>query len=86
MKIAEGSKSWILLALIIEVIFISATLIINWPLPGVIFLFLTVLATLKLMLLIIFFRDPDRKIGEGIVAPADGKIREISKLSPETSG
>jgi phosphatidylserine decarboxylase len=30
-----------------------------------------------LVFFIIFFRDPERTIGDGIVAPADGKIRDI---------
>jgi phosphatidylserine decarboxylase len=33
-----------------------------------------------------FFRDPDRKIGNGIVACADGKIREISELNEKDIG
>jgi phosphatidylserine decarboxylase len=28
---------------------------------------------------LLFFRDPEREIGNGIVAPADGKIREIKQ-------
>lgn len=32
---------------------------------------------------IIFFRDPEREIGEGIVAPADGRIRDIKKDNDE---
>lgn len=31
-------------------------------------------------LLLIFFRDPDRRIGSGVVAVADGKIRGITPL------
>jgi phosphatidylserine decarboxylase len=31
-------------------------------------------------LLIVFFRDPERTIGHGVVAVADGKIREIQRL------
>ena len=33
-----------------------------------------------------FFRDPDRDIGKGVVASADEKIREISKLKDKEVG
>jgi len=42
-----------------------------WFLAGVILFFCTTIFFL------IFFRDPERKIADGIVAPADGKIRDI---------
>jgi phosphatidylserine decarboxylase len=32
-------------------------------------------------LFVIFFRDPERRIGDGIVAPADGKIIDLGALS-----
>ena len=32
-----------------------------------------------LIFFLIFFRDPERKIGDGIIAPADGKIRDIKQ-------
>jgi phosphatidylserine decarboxylase len=31
-----------------------------------------------LLFFVVFFRDPERPIGEGIVAPADGRIREVA--------
>jgi len=37
-------------------------------------------------LLIVFFRDPDRTIGHGVVAVADGKIREIIHLNDPEIG
>jgi len=35
---------------------------------------------------LLFFRDPERNIGKGIVASADGKIREISSIEDEDIG
>jgi phosphatidylserine decarboxylase len=35
---------------------------------------------------IVFFRDPDRNIGNDIVAVADGKIREISNVKDKDIG
>ena len=32
-----------------------------------------------LVFFLIFFRDPERNIGEGIIAPADGQIRDIKQ-------
>ncbi len=47
---------------------------------GGIFLFLLI------VLLFIFFRDPERKIGAGVVAVADGVIREISEINDADVG
>jgi len=35
---------------------------------------------------LVFFRDPERNIGEGIVAVADGTIREISSITDDDMG
>ena len=32
-----------------------------------------------LVFFLVFFRDPERTIGEGIIAPADGRIRDIKQ-------
>jgi len=86
MKIAQGSKPWILSAFIAGLIFMILTLISNWPIPGIIFLFLTTVVFLKTGILFLFFRDPDREIGKGIVACADGRIREISNFKDDEVG
>jgi phosphatidylserine decarboxylase len=36
--------------------------------------------------MIIFFRDPEREIGKGIVACADGRIREIKNIKDDYIG
>jgi phosphatidylserine decarboxylase len=51
-----------------------------------IFLFFAVLLLLKTVIFLIFFRDPDRVIGKGIVASADGKIREITDVKDDDIG
>lgn len=64
--IAKGSLSWILITLIIAIISI--------------FLFFIAIALVFFLITIfflIFFRDPERSIGYGVVAPADGKITYI---------
>lgn len=86
MKIAQGSTPWILSAFIAGLIFMSLTLISNWPIPGIIFLFLTTVVFLKTGVLFLFFRDPKRDTGKGIVACADGRIREISNFKDDEVG
>ena len=86
MKVAKGSTPWILSACIAGIIFLILTLISNWPIPQVIFLFFTVVIFLKTGILFLFFRDPKRDIGKGIVACADGRIREISNFKDNDVG
>ena len=86
MKIARGSKPWILASLIAGLFFLILTFLYSWSIPSYIFLFFTIVIFLKTMILIIFFRDPDRDIGKDIVACADGRIREISSLMDNDVG
>jgi phosphatidylserine decarboxylase len=86
MKVAKGSTPWILSACIAGIIFLILTLISNWPIPQVIFLFFTVVIFLKTGILFLFFRDPKRDIGKGIVACADGRIREKSNFKDNDVG
>lgn len=44
---------------------------------------LSLLFLLFTLFLLIFFRDPERKIGEGIVSPADGKVIEVKQEGEE---
>lgn len=85
MKIAQGSLSWILTPFLIGCFFVILSLILK-ELLGILFLFISVILFLMTILFLIFFRDPGRDIGNGIVAPADGKIREISQLKDNDIG
>ena len=85
MKFAQGARSWILTPFFIGVFFVSLSLIFK-ELLGSIFLFISFILFLMTILFLVFFRDPERNIGNGIVAPADGKIREISKIKDEDIG
>jgi phosphatidylserine decarboxylase len=78
-RIAKGGLSWILASFAFTVIFISASFFST----GFLLIFLGVVAVFFLLiscLLIVFFRDPERTIGHGVVAVADGKIRETLQL------
>ncbi len=91
MKIARGSKPWISATFLTCIFFLILTLATTWSITdfnilGVIFLFLTIVTFLKTIVLIIFFRDPDRDIGRGVVACADGRIRGINNLNDDDVG
>ncbi len=78
MKIAKGGLYWIIPSFLVTLFFIVLTIYINEPIKYVI-LFIFMLSLLISFVLLIFFRDPQRKIGKGIVAVADGIVREITK-------
>ncbi len=78
MKIAKGGVYWIIPSFLITLFFIVLIIYINEPIKYVI-LFIFMLSLLISFVLLIFFRDPQRKIGKGIVAVADGVVREITK-------
>jgi phosphatidylserine decarboxylase len=80
MKIAQGSISWILASFIATVIFLIFTVLTFQSDLQFIFLFFTVIVFFITIGLLIFFRDPERDIAKGIVAIADGRIREISNF------
>jgi phosphatidylserine decarboxylase len=86
MRIAQGSKIWIFASFIAGLIFLILTIATTWSTPSSIFLFFTVVVFLKTFVLLLFFRDPDRVIGKGIVACADGRIREIADINDDKIG
>lgn len=77
--IARGGTSWILASFAFTFVFLGFSLFTTGAFL-VFFLILCVCFFLISVLLIVFFRDPERTIGAGIVAVADGKIREIIPL------
>ena len=76
MKIAKGGLSWIATSFLITVCFIILAIFTSGQIKYVV-LFISVLLLLLSFILLVFFRDPQRKTGKGIVAVADGVIREI---------
>ena len=84
-RIATGGMSWILGSFT----FVFFFLIISFFTTGSLLMFFLVLSFLFFIissLLVIFFRDPDRTIGSGVVAVADGRIREILSLKDPDIG
>ncbi|MCX6663813.1 MAG: phosphatidylserine decarboxylase [Euryarchaeota archaeon] len=79
MRIANGGFSWILASFALTFVVIGASFFST----GLLLIFLGVVSVfffLMSCLLIVFFRDPERIIGPGVVAVADGKIREITTI------
>lgn len=85
MRIANGGFSWILVSFALTFVFIGASFFSTGYLLiffGVVCVFFFLIACI----LIVFFRDPKRIIGPGVVAVADGKIREITTLHDSDVG
>lgn len=84
-RIAEGGMPWILASFAFSFIFLG----VSYLTSGLVFVFFLVVSVCFFLfscLLVVFFRDPDRLIGSGIVAVADGKIREILSLKDPEVG
>ena len=86
MNIAKGSKSLILSPFIVCVFFLVFFLFFKGEVISAIFLFISMVFFIITIVFIIFFRDPVRNIGKGIVACADGRIRDISNLKDDDVG
>jgi len=85
MRIAEGGYPWILASFAVVFLLLGAAFF-TMGLVMMILLIFAVLFFCLSCLLIVFFRDPERVIGSGIVAVADGKIREILVLQDPDVG
>jgi len=86
MTIAKGSKSWIFGTLIPAIFFLILYVFFRTETIGFVFFAISVILFLLTVFFLIFFRDPERNIGKGIVACADGRIREILNLKDEDIG
>ena len=85
MMLAKGATSWILSSFTVGVL--SLALFIIYPKDiGTVFLLVSAILFLLTMFFIMFFRDPDRTIGKGIIAPADGRIRDIGQSKDSDVG
>lgn len=73
--IAKGSAPWICTPFILGVVALS----INFIFKIQILLIPALLFFLLFTLFLLFFRDPEREIGNGIVASADGKVIGLSE-------
>ena len=85
MNLAEGSRSWIFIPLICIILFGLGCLFLANILQ-IIFVFFFFLAVLIEGFFLIFFRDPERSIGNDLVAVADGKIQFIDEINDKDIG
>ena len=69
----KGALKWMLAPFLIAVFTFITFLILFYQ----ILLFLGIFALALWILTLIFFRDPERDIGRGVVSPADGLIRAV---------
>jgi phosphatidylserine decarboxylase len=83
MNIAKGSKYLIISPIISLFIFSILFIILREEIIGSIFLLLALITFILSIAFVLFFRDPDREVGKGLVACADGKIREILNLKDD---
>lgn len=77
MNIAKGGLSWIVVSYLVTFLFITVSCLVSGSIK---YVSITISALLLIIsfTLVIFFRDPKRKTGTGVVAVADGVIREIT--------
>lgn len=77
MKLAQGCRNWILMPLILTVFFFILTFFLQKPIIYIAS-FIGFITFLLTMFMLVFFRDPNRTIVDGVVSAADGRIREIT--------
>lgn len=82
LRIAKGGATPIATSLLAGVIFMVIYIYIRFQ----IFLFLSLLLLVFTSFSIYFFRDPERKMGEDIVSPADGTVRRIDSIIDDDIG
>lgn len=89
MKLAKGSKPWILSSFLSGFIILIISFTFSFLEVNDVF-YVLILVSLFLFILtgffVVFFRDPKRKVGSDIVAAADGKIRDIYELKDKDVG
>jgi phosphatidylserine decarboxylase len=85
MKLADGSSSWVIIPLLGILLFGIGSLFLSNILQTL-SVFLFFIALVMEVVFLIFFRDPDRQIGPGLVAVADGKIQFIQEIHDEELG
>ena len=79
MPLAKGSFPYILASLFVFLFFTIVTVLSAGLIQKMLF-FPTLCSLILFCVFLIFFRDPERTIGHGVVAVADGRIREIATM------
>jgi len=85
MRLAKGSSTSILLSLIILLLFTAGFFFTSGIIQDIL-MFLAICSFFLFCVFLVFFRDPTRTIGNGVVAVADGRIREILQIHDRDIG
>lgn len=85
MHIAKGGTSWILTSIFVFIVVSVLALFSSDNLQYILY-FLSFITGLVSIIFLIFFRDPQRNIGSGVVAVADGVIRETGSITDKDCG
>jgi phosphatidylserine decarboxylase len=85
MKLAQGSLAWLIPPAIGVIIFGFISLFSNEELQTI-NLFLMTCILMIFFFFLVFFRDPHRPVGNGIVAVADGRIRTMEIVQDTECG
>jgi len=85
MHIAKGGTSWILTSIFVFIVVSVLALFSSDNLQYILY-FLSFITGLVSIIFLIFFRDPQRNIGSGVVAVADGIIRETGSITDKDCG
>ena len=85
MNIARGGPQWIAWTGFVTIV-CDVGAMVSLGLIHYVFLAIALLGVVGLVLLVVFFRDPDRRVGDGFVAAADGTITGIVEMSDPDVG
>jgi phosphatidylserine decarboxylase len=85
MHVAKGGISWIVFSIVFFLLLGLSFFLTRHNIQRI-FLFLFILSGLFVILFLVFFRDPKRIIGTGIVAVADGIIRKKESVNDSDIG
>jgi phosphatidylserine decarboxylase len=84
-RIAQGGPQWIAWTGFVTLV-CDIGAMISLGLIHIVFLIIALFGVVGLVLLVIFFRDPERKIGDGFVAAADGTVTGIDQVQDPDVG
>jgi phosphatidylserine decarboxylase len=85
MNIAQGTSSWILIPFIFLILFGIGYVLTNNDIQVLLLFFFLITGIIEIFFLM-FFRDPERPTGDGLVAVADGKIQFIQERNDKDIG
>ena len=78
--LARGTPRWVLAPFLIEVVAAGGYAAFPAPATLAAFLALSLVLTLLGFAFLLFFRDPDRPVGDQVVSPADGRVLQVDRV------